>query len=363
MDYSSSLMYFGEIRVGLCHDQPTPSLFEVPCIPEYTMEANRLVMEGDCWVRTRTTTVETTLEIAQACFSSPIPQAPILVDAAAPVAKKGLWSRFLSWCRASRDNTDHVADVGRETRPSRVDEDSDDWDNQPGAAGVTVHSRSVTQELVLTRWTRELGPRLAERELVRSTTQLIRSEEAERRVFGDDFGSSVQHQTYKKFVEHEYRRGRKRGTRGKQRPYRSKRVEYCSLLENACRLMAEPGFRFTDPELADVYRELMAIHRREGCELGFASGANIVYEKVAAGSHEALVATFCREITRPGSGFVQGQFQMVREEVGEDLRPRWLIHWAATEARTRPTVWQRFVLRWWEFKQGLGFSAPLPPRQ
>ena len=104
--------------------------------------------------------------------------------------------------------------------------------------------------------------------LVRATQRIEAQEEREIRVFGDSVKPSAKKQTYKHFVEIEYMRGRKRGTRGKQRPYKAKRIEYCSLMETATRLMSDPTFKFSDSELADVYRELMAQHKREGCELG-----------------------------------------------------------------------------------------------
>jgi len=127
--------------------------------------------------------------------------------------------------------------------------------------------------------------------------------------------------------------------------------------------MSEPRFKFTKAELADVYRELVAIHKRDGCEIGLAGNVDLRYEMIAPGAQMALVASVCRDITRVGNGFVQGHFQQEMADRREDLTASWLVHWAATQNRTRPTVWQRVQLLWWRYKDRVGLSAPLPPDQ
>jgi len=238
-------------------------------------------------------------------------------------------------------------------------------DLESGAAETVTVTETETTSTSLVLWRGDLAAVSEERALVRETRRIAAREDQEVRVFGDSVEPSAKKQTYKNFVEIEYMRGRKRGTRGKQRPYKGKRIEYCSLMETAVRLMSDPTFKFSDSELADVYRELMAQHKREGCELGFGNKKTkkIVYEQVGPGSHGAMVASHCREALCPGSAFVQAQFRMVRKEVVLDLKARWMIHWAATENRTGPTLGQRIRLNWWAFKTALGLSAPLPPRQ
>ena len=136
-------------------------------------------------------------------------------------------------------------------------------------------------------------------------------------------------------------------------------------MERASCLMSDPNFKYTKAELGDVYREIMALHKREGCEVGFAPkvGDELEYEQFGPGTHLALVSSVCRDITRIGEGFVQSHFSLDSKARSKDLIASWLAHWAATEATTRPSVWKRVRLIWWRFNDRMGLSAPLPPLQ
>lgn len=362
MDPATSLMYFGEVRAGGFCD---------PLGSHYAQQSSRLTPEetvdlamhwagSQQWSRSRTTTVETRVTVLANSPSLPS------VDLPEQGGTGSLWTRLVTWIKTPRRITNHVADVGSEASDTTsVLSSADSTESESGATEIVTVVETETMSSSLVLWSGDRGIRSEEQALVRATRDIVIREEREERIFGDAVEPSASKQTYKKFIEIEYSRGRKRGTRGRQRPYRCKKIEYCSLLEHAVRLMSDPNFKFSDGELADIYRELMAIHKREGCEIGFGNKKTkkLTYERAGPGQHGAMVASHCREALCPGSGFVQAQFEMVRREVSDDLRARWNIHWAATENRTRPTLVQRFKLNWWVLKTCVGLSAPLPPRQ
>ena len=362
MDPATSLMYFGEVPAGQFYAQPGPLDYEpiLRLTPEETVDLVNGWAGSQQWTHSRTTTVETRVTVMAQRPS------PMVVDLPEQGATRSLWTRLVGWIRTPSGNTDDVADVGSEASETMsLMSSTYSSDSELGATETVTVTETETTSTSLVLWRGDLAVVSEERALVRATQRIEAQEEREIRVFGDSVKPSAKKQTYKHFVEIEYMRGRKRGTRGKQRPYKAKRIEYCSLMETAIRLMSDPTFKFSDSELADVYRELMAQHKREGCELGFGNKKTkkIVYEKAGPGSHGAMVASHCREALSPGSAFVQAQFRMVRKEVVLDLKARWMIHWAATENRTGPTLGQRIRLNWWTFKTALGLSAPLPPRQ
>jgi len=362
MDATTSLMYFGEVPVGYLCDPLGSHYVELGSrlTPEETVELATCWAGSQQWSRSRTTTIETRVTVTAQRPS------PATVELPEQGDTRGLWTRLVDWVKTPDRGARRIADVGctADETTSLVESESSS-ESESGATEIVTVTEIETTSRSLVLWNGDRAIRSEESALVRSTRDIVTREDREDAVFGDPAEPTASKQTYKKFVEIEYARGRKRGTRGKQRPYRCKKIEYCSLLEHAVRLMSDPNFKFSDGELADVYRELMAVHKREGCEIGFGNKKTkeIVYERASPGSHGAMVASHCREALCPGSGFVQAQFEMVRKEVANDLRARWMIHWAATENRTRPTVGQRIRLSWWCLKTNLGLSAPLPPRQ
>lgn len=362
MDATTSLMYFGEVPVGYFCDPLGSHYMELGSrlTPEETVDLATCWAGSQQWSRSRTTTVETRVTVMAQEPS------PVVVELPEQGGTRGLWTRLVDWVKTPSRSARHIADVGCTAgETTSLVESESSSESESGATEIVTVTEIETTSRSLVLWNGDRAIRSEERAFVRSTRDIVTREDREDAVFGDPAEPTASKQTYKKFVEIEYARGRKRGTRGKQRPYRCKKIEYCSLLEHAVRLMSDPNFKFSDGELADVYRELMAIHKRQGCEIGFGNKKTkkIVYEEAGSGSHGAMVAAYCREALSPGSGFVQAQFEMVRKEVANDLRARWMIHWAATENRTRPTVGQRIRLSWWCLKDNLGLSAPLPPRQ
>lgn len=363
-------MYFGEVPVGVSYD-PLGSHYTamgVHSTPEMTLDPRLYLAGGEQWTRSRSTTVETRFTVTT--------RTPSLRRASTPETGEatGLWARITSWVKKPRRGADSVADESCEASENTTIVSASGTSSELGAAEVVTTTVTETKERRFALWRPAVESN--ERALVRATKEIVRVDDREEEVFGDCLEPRAEKQTYKQFVQIEYMRGRKRGSRGLQRPYRAKRIEYCSLLEHAVRLMSDPNFKFSAAELADVYRELMAVHKREGCELGFKpkrakdddedddeGNKELIYEKVGPGGHPAMVASHVRESLCPGSGFVQAQFKMVRKEVAMDMRAMWEIHWAANENRTKPTVGQRIKLNWWGFQNWLGLSVPLPPRQ
>lgn len=367
MDVTSSLMYFGEIPVGIpCDPLGSHYANQGPRLsPEVAIDPRLYFAGGEQWTRSRSTTVETRFSVTTRTPSLRIIELP---DEG---ANPSLWSRLTSWAKKPNRVADPVADVGSVAGETTNTSSASVAASESGATEVVCTTVTETKERRFVLWRPSVESN--ERALVRATKEIVRVEDREEVVYGDSPDPKAERQTYKHFVQIEYKRGRKRGSRGKQRPYRAKRVEYCSLLEHAIRLMSDPNFKFSGAELADVYRELMAVHKREGCELGFAPKKretdqkdeedDLIYEVVGPGGHPALVASHVRESLCPGSGFVQAQFKLVRKEVAMDFRASWEIHWAANENRTKPTLGQRIKLNWWGLQNWLGLSVPLPPRQ
>jgi len=360
-------MYFGEIPVGIPCD-PLGSHYATcgsHLSPEVALDYGSYLAGGEQWTRSRSTTVETRFTVTTRTPS------PRIIELPDEGAKPGLLARIVSWVKKPNRVACPVADEEREASETTKSESVSVSTPQLGAIEAVSTTVTETSERRFVLWRPAVESN--ERALVRATKEIVRVADREEAVFGDSPDPKAERQTYKHFVQVEYRRGRKRGSRGQQRPYRAKRVEYCSLLEHAIRLMSDPNFKFSGAELADVYRELMAIHKREGCELGFApkkrdeetqkDDDELIYEQVGPGGHPALVASHVRESLCPGSGFVQAQFKLVRKEVAMDFRASWEIHWAANENRTKPTLGQRIKLNWWDFRNWIGLSVPLPPRQ
>lgn len=388
MDVSTSLMYFGEVPVGgsLCLPQSDDWRQENLPQDEY---CSPFADSRFSFTHTRSTThvsvVTATGTVsalepqfrsieARSCYVST--QSDNIWEVPAGPEERVIYPRrtwkqrlatwWKSWTKRAEDPTKGQSvqcDIEWEQAVERLDNllSVGEQPEQPAEEEIPAQVTTVTT-VSATHWGLRAA-RAEDKALVLATKEVVRAQKAEQVVFGDSSEGKLEAQTYKKFVENEWMRGRKRGTRGKMRPYQAKEVEYCSLMETAYRLMSEPQFTFTKAELGDVYREMMALHKRDGCEVGFAGQTRIEYQKIAAGSHMAMIASVCRDVTRVGEGFVQSHFELASKARCEDLKASWLAHWAATQARTRPSLWQRWLLIWWGFNDRLGLSAPLPPLQ